>query len=87
MLVARAKGITRSFAQQIEWSLFTGAIKCSQILTLYQQLQLYLQGTLSEAAMQSAIDDIDPELAVEPHWKENPLDFSDDERHLGSMPQ
>lgn len=65
---------TRSFAQQIELLLFTGSIEGSQILALYQQLQLYIQGTLSEAAMQSAIDDVDPDLAIEPHWEENPRD-------------
>jgi hypothetical protein len=65
----------RKFAQRLEWLLFTGAIEGNQMLTLYEQLQLYMQGTLSEAAMQSAIDDVDPDLAVEPPWEENPLDL------------
>lgn len=65
----------RNFAQQIEWLLFTGAIEGNQLLTLHEQLQLYRQGTLSEAAMQNAIDAVDSDLAVETHWEENPLDL------------
>jgi len=38
---------TRNFAQQIEWLLFTGAIEGNQILTLYEQLQRYIQGTFN----------------------------------------
>ena len=66
---------TSNFAQQIEWLLFTGAIEGNQVLTLYAQLQRDQQKRISDAAMQSAIDDVDPDLAVEPHWEENPLDL------------
>jgi len=60
---------TRQFALQIDWLLLTGAIEGNQLLTLYQQFKRYQQGAISDAAMQTAIDDFDPDLAVQPCWE------------------
>lgn len=49
------------FAQQIEYLLFTGAIRGNQILSLYHLLRDYGAGTISAQNMQEAIDQCDPD--------------------------
>lgn len=66
---------TRQFALQIDWLLLTGAIEGDQILTLHKQLKFYQQGAISEAAMQTAIDDVDPDLAVQSYWEADSRDL------------
>lgn len=66
---------TRQFAQRLEWLLLTGAIEGNQILTLHQKLKHYQQGAISDAAMQTALDDVDPALAVQPCWETDSRDF------------
>jgi len=53
----------------------TGAIEGNQLLTLYQQFKRYQQGVISDAAMQTAIDDVDPDLAVPPYWEADSRDL------------
>ncbi len=66
---------THKFARQIEWLLFTGAIEGNQILTLHKQLKRYQQGAISDVAMQTAIDDVDPDLAIQPCWEADSRDL------------
>jgi hypothetical protein len=53
----------------------TGAIEGDKILTLHKQLKFYQQGAISEAAMQTAIDDVDPDLAVQSYWEADSRDL------------
>jgi hypothetical protein len=49
------------FVAQIEWLLFAGVIEGIQLLTLRQQLQRYVKGSISDAQMQMLINDVDPD--------------------------
>jgi hypothetical protein len=53
----------QTFAQQIEYLLFTGAIEGEEILKHYHLLKAYGQGKISAEALQTAIDDLDPDQA------------------------
>jgi hypothetical protein len=53
------------FSPQIEYLLFTGAIRGDAILQLHRLLKSYEQGTVSAGEMQEAINDFNPDLYVE----------------------
>jgi hypothetical protein len=53
------------FSKQIEYLLFTGAIRGDAILQLHRLLKSYEQGTVSAEEMQEAINDFNPDLYVE----------------------
>jgi hypothetical protein len=53
------------FSGQIEYLLFTGAIRGDAILQLHRLLKSYEQGAVSAEEMQEAINDFDPDLYLE----------------------
>ncbi|MBM0744942.1 hypothetical protein JOY44_25825 (plasmid) [Phormidium sp. CLA17] len=53
----------------------TGGIKGNQLLTLHQQFKRYQQEAISDAAMQTEINVVDPDLAIQSCWKTDPRDL------------
>lgn len=53
------------FSGQIEYLLFTGAIRGDALLRLHHLLKSHQQGTVSAEEMQQAINDCNPDLYVE----------------------